>query len=808
MASTVRRSTFVLSECKSVDSSCSSGIDRQNVMRLRINRIALVQELRVEHVLQHLIETGVLTKDDRQKIESGTRPVDRTRILIDILPTKNKETEWYKHFRESLQNPKGNSEVKKRYKSLVEFLDNIVIHRPDTQVSRFGNGIDHGSLRLPHYHQIPSIEPTQTTQNILNLEEDRKKIGQYEDHQEKGAGDNGPERETKPPLPHLDNIQPVTLVRGFVQQWIPTPDNYRSLIQIPEDHFRSLQESSQPDDKIQLQQELKVLEKMKRLELVSALWQRKLLPSGFELSVCDISQDILYEPNLYHLYFKYFRMLESAAVNILVDMSNSFISVVSNLDISRFTEDMKQTVNIGFCLVDILMDYGSYAESEAILDFLSQVLNLSDNPGLCMTKYRVFSKLFQLHNSNYNFTAAQNAHSHIQEIGELTSLERTKTDENSLDESELFAELGTLMLELGFMKEANSLTQKALKRADGHNKRGVVNVLCGAVAVYCAHWQGKEAEMLAIQAVQQAKEAFGKRHPLYLKALLSYCHWASEFKPDDHKLSIQIAIFALETAKKIYVCDTIQVALAHRAVSKVYLTNQDFDKGQQSTQYATEALRIAQSCLPENHVMLYLFLHTSACALQWKGLSMSKSELMSTLHRAEDQAKEALDLVSTHYKEVSLATARMYLLIGQIYSKMDRMEGALEMFEKSVSYMKKCQPANSNFLLLAMATLGTFYRIMQKPKEAIAMFKSVVNTVESGGVYLHWVHMCYSNLISTLQALNNNKDADDVQVQYSQWLRNNPKHHKSNTLEELNAQPQPFTEFMEKLNVLEKHKDA
>lgn len=68
--------------------------------------------------------------------------------------------------------------------------------------------------------------------------------------------------------------------------------------------------------------------------------------------------------------------------------------------------------------------------------------------------------------------------------------------------------------------------------------------------------------------------------------------------------------------------------------------------------------------------------------------------------------------------------------------------------------------------------------------------------------------MCYSNLISTLQALNNNKDADDVQVQYSQWLRNNPKHHKPNTLEELNAQPQPFTEFMEKLNVMEKQKDA
>ena len=62
-----------------------SGVDKQNVMRLRINRIALIQELRVEHVLRYLTETAVLTEDDLRRITSGSTPADKARVLVDIL---------------------------------------------------------------------------------------------------------------------------------------------------------------------------------------------------------------------------------------------------------------------------------------------------------------------------------------------------------------------------------------------------------------------------------------------------------------------------------------------------------------------------------------------------------------------------------------------------------------------------------------------------------------------------------------------------------------------------------------------------
>ena len=63
-------------------------MDKQNVMRLRINRIALLQELRVEHVLQHLIEENVLLEDDLKKIQAGSTPADKARVLVDLLPGK------------------------------------------------------------------------------------------------------------------------------------------------------------------------------------------------------------------------------------------------------------------------------------------------------------------------------------------------------------------------------------------------------------------------------------------------------------------------------------------------------------------------------------------------------------------------------------------------------------------------------------------------------------------------------------------------------------------------------------------------
>ena len=51
------------------------------------------------------------------------------------------------------------------------------------------------------------------------------------------------------------------------------------------------------------------------------------------------------------------------------------------------------------------------------------------------------------------------------------------------------------------------------------------------------------------------------------------------------------------------------------------------------------------------------------------------------------------------------------------------------MLQKSAYFLKLTCSPRSNFLLLAMATLGTFYKVFDKPKEAVLVFQHVVNNI-------------------------------------------------------------------------------
>ncbi|KAL3868968.1 hypothetical protein ACJMK2_041713 [Sinanodonta woodiana] len=786
------------------DGAMQSGLDRQNVMRLRVNRIALVQEMRVEHIIGYLVDNGVLTTEDEKKIESGTSPQDKTRILIDLLPTKARAVDWYRHFREALKNPNADKEVKKRYKTLVEFLDNTLIHRPNSQSSRFSDvNTAHRkvSMKLPHYQPLPPIkyqEVSEGSQNNLNLEEEQKT--RHDDSElEKGAHDNNPEHEDKVSL-YSQKLESMTLVKGYFQQWIQTPDNFRSLIQVPEEHLNRLQMSSSSVDQAQLQAETKALEKMRKLELIAVLARRKLLPSGFELCMCDIVEEILQEANMYHLYFKYFKLLLDSEVNLLQDILTSFYNLmISNSKIPRNQETVKQFTKLSFNFVDFLTEFSYFADAERIMTHLMAFLSESHHLDIWMLKYKGYIKLMHLRNRNYDFVKANTAYRFACEL--KWQIQLMSFGQDILNEAYILTELSTTLLEMGSINPAFAWSQKAMKVLDPTDYTQIINTLCCTVMTYCSRWQIKRAETLAVEAVQMANQFFGQRHPLYLKALLTFCHFSSEFKQDE--ASLTVAKFTLETAKKIYACETLQLAFAHRALSKAHLVLQKFDD-EKYFFHAKEALRIARTCLTESHPLLYLFLHTSASALQWKALHSSKEVQDTTLRYAETDAHQALILVSAHYGELSLRGAQMYSLLGQIYSKMDRLEEAEDHMMNSLIFMKLCQPENSYFRLLAAATLGTFYKIVQKPKDAVAILKNVLEHIESPGVYMKWVHACFEHLINTLQALNRNKEADEIQIKLSQWIRDNPPMESGITIEILHDKPKPFSAFMQDFNIWEK----
>lgn len=775
-----------------------SGVDRQNIMRLRINRIALVQELRADHIINHLLQTGLISEYDRERVDRGTTPADKARRLVDIVTTKTHVPDWYNIFRQSILSPEdANAETRKRYRSLVEFLDNTVIHRPMSQSSKFSSST--ASLKLPHYEPLPEISKQEQERSMGRNIPGKKRSEEEEVMTEKGARDNAPEREDKVSVSH-DKPQTMTLVKGFFQQWVTTPDNFRSLLQVPEELFRELETSQDKYDKAQLEQEKLVLEKIRKLEIVAVLSRRKQLPEGFELCMCEAVHDVLFDTKNHHMYFKYLRMLERSDVDLLIDIVQSFGSVLEGMDFTRVGSDTTQSaIKLGFTLMDFLGKYGYFQQAEVIMTILLAVLNLSHNVDSWMTKYKGFVNLMHFRNMNYDFKKVQNAYGLVSEMEWQISM--MSFGQDIIDKTPFYVEMSTLMLEYGSANSAYGWAQKAIKSMNQECPADAVNALCAGVMAYSARWSIKRAETLAIQAVQQARHHFGTNHPLYIKALLHYCHFSSEFKQD--KNGVQIAKYTLRTAQKTYGCEMIDVALAHRAVSKALLVVQDFED-MAYFHHASEALRIARAQLPDQyHGMMAMFLHSSASALQWKALHSSKESQEATLKQAEVEAKQALMVISSTYGELSLRTAQICLLLGQIYSKMDQTEQAEEMLKRSVLYMKLCQPENSHFLMLANATMGTFFKVMDKPREAIHFLQNVVK-VPDCGVYLKWVHVVYDTLIATLQSLNRNKESDHYQIQLSKWLRDNPKHDTMVTLQQLQQDPPTIDNFKDEFNVWEK----
>ena len=64
--------------------------------------------------------------------------------------------------------------------------------------------------------------------------------------------------------------------------------------------------------------------------------------------------------------------------------------------------------------------------------------------------------------------------------------------------------------------------------------------------------------------------------------------------------------------------------------------------------------------------------------------------------------------------------------------------------------------------------------------------------------------MCYEQLIATLQSMNNNKEADEYQIQLAHWLRDNKVYDRVISLEELDAKPPTFSKFMDEFDVWDK----
>ena len=245
----------------------------------------LNKSFKVEHVLNHLLNAAVLTEDDKKAILSPKTAQDKTRVLVDHLPRKypGKHKDWYGQFKEALKNPETRSkDVKKKYEMLIDFLDNTIIHipRPVTPISKSDSNV--ANKNFPRYSPLP-------------------RIGK--------RSDGGAEKGQLEAPEHRNKEGEGTLVKGYIHQWVPKPDNFASIIRLPNEHLEKLRKSTDPEDKVQLEQEELALERMQKVEILYAVDRRGLLPEGFEISTSDTLLEMLSDEAIYPLYLKYLLQL-------------------------------------------------------------------------------------------------------------------------------------------------------------------------------------------------------------------------------------------------------------------------------------------------------------------------------------------------------------------------------------------------------------------------------------------------------------------------------------------------------------------
>lgn len=226
--------------------------------------------------------------------------------------------------------------------------------------------------------------------------------------------------------------------------------------------FRELETSQDKYDKAQLEQEKLVLEKIRKLEIVAVLSRRKQLPEGFELCMCEAVHDVLFDTKNHHMYFKYLRMLERSDVDLMIDIVQSFGSVLEGMDFTRVGSDTTQSaIKLGFTLMDFLGKYGYFQQAEVIMTFLLAVLNLSHSVDSWMTKYKGFVKLMHFRNMNYDFKKVQNAYGLVNEMEWQISM--MSFGQDIIDKTPFYVEMSTLMLEYGSANSAYGWAQKAIK---------------------------------------------------------------------------------------------------------------------------------------------------------------------------------------------------------------------------------------------------------------------------------------------------------------------------------------------------------
>ena len=416
-----------------------STIQHQKSQRLHVNRVALIQELNVAHVLPHLIKSGVITDEDRKSIIAAKTTHNKTRRLLDLLPQKGRGINWYEVFREALIYPNTYSgDTRKKYQILVAFLDNTIIPAP--QKFRDASGYARTESRLPHLPAIGISDTVGKTQSASYVT-----FAPSQELYTNGKMSSG--KDTEPD------------VKSTGSSTVPVLKHFATIIREPQEHFQRLEKSGNQEDATQLEKEQDVLRKMRNLEVMFVLERRGQIPDGAELCFSRAMEDVLADSSVYHLYYKYFWQVKlTHNIDMMADIGNSFIRFLERLKDSRNDELREQVVKSAFKLFKFMCDYGLYYQSEVLLFALTRYLSTHTCVETRVAMWEAYVKMMHVSNINVKYHEANQSRNMAKNISY-----NIKDDKHLLDKSELHREQSVMMREHDSVLQAVPLAEKAFK---------------------------------------------------------------------------------------------------------------------------------------------------------------------------------------------------------------------------------------------------------------------------------------------------------------------------------------------------------
>lgn len=323
-----------------VDNDVEDDRDKVNKMRLKTNKVNLIQALNVdEEFLSDLMRNKVIYYEEAIETMKGKSREERAKLLINCLINKtHAKKDWYTRFRSLLQ--------QKNYNSLIIFLDNTIIKKPKF-ISKFQgtfynhhhqDSMDSQFLSSEINYQINSFRSANSIRSInINIHDISEKNFDY----------------LLKRLPTYSS-KPIYLIK-------------------------ELESSKDAEDTKQLALEHETFDAFKKLELLYSLYQsdRDSFKDSFFLDT-KIVRNVLnsFYP---HLNMKYYRHLyDTFNIDILKFLSDNLVERLRMQKIIRLTfySSLDELVHK---LVWVLIRNEKFSfANEVLIEFISYINFLDD----------------------------------------------------------------------------------------------------------------------------------------------------------------------------------------------------------------------------------------------------------------------------------------------------------------------------------------------------------------------------------------------------------------------------------------------